>query len=178
MNSSLISVRYAKALFLLSKEKGEVDNVYKDINMLFQYCAEAKEFRQLLMSPIMTPAKKKKALKAVFEKHANQLTINFLGIMIDNRREALLADIARNFIDYYKEEKDLKSVMLYTAVQLDEDYLLSIKDLLQEELGAKIEMNVRVRDNLLGGFVLMVDGKMMDATVASKLKEIKKKLLS
>ncbi|WP_066630201.1 ATP synthase F1 subunit delta [Labilibacter marinus] len=178
MNNSLISVRYAKALFLLSKEKGEVDNVYNDMNMLYQYCSDTKEFKELLSSPVITPAKKKKALKTVFDKHVNQLTINFLAIMVDNKREALLDDIARNYIDFYKKEKDLKTVTLFTASQLNEDYLEKIKDLLQVELAAKIEMNVRVRDNLIGGFVLMVDGKMMDASVANKLKEIKKKLLS
>lgn len=178
MNNSLISVRYAKALFLLSKEKGEVENVYNDMNMLAEYCSDTEEFNELLSSPVITPVKKKKALKAVFEKHVNQLTLNFLGIMVDNRREALLASIARNFIDFYKEEKDVKSVTLFTAVELDKDYLSRIKELLQKELGAKIEMNVRVRDNLIGGFILMVDGKMIDATVANKLKELKKKLLS
>ena len=178
MNNSLISVRYAKALFLLSKEKGEVDNVYKDMNMLAAHCSKNEDFNELLSSPVITSAKKKKALKAVFEKHVNQLTINFLCMMVDNRRESMLAAIARNFIDQYKDEKDIRSVTLFTAVELDEEYLSGIKDLLQEELGAKVEMTVRVRDNLIGGFILMVDGKMMDATVANKLRELKKKLLS
>lgn len=90
----------------------------------------------------------------------------------------MLASIARNVVDFYKEERNIKSVALYTAVQLEEEHLLSIKNLLQNELDAKIDMTVRVRDNLIGGFILMVDGKMLDATIANKLKELKKKLLS
>ncbi len=178
MNNSLISVRYAKALFLLSKEKGQVDNVYKDMSMLSGYCNDNDEFRKLLTSPVITPSKKKKVLRTVFQKHVNELTVNFLDIMVDNRRESILASIARNFIDFYKDEKRVKSVALYTAFQLDDEYLSKIRDLLQNELDAKIEMTVRVRDNLIGGFILMVDGKMMDTTVANKLKELKKRLLS
>ncbi|MGQ1788277.1 MULTISPECIES: ATP synthase F1 subunit delta [unclassified Saccharicrinis] len=178
MNDSLISVRYAKALFLLSKEKGEVDNVYKDMDMLSDYCKNTEEFNELLSSPAITPGKKKRALKNVFEKHVNQLTMNFLNIMVDNRRESMLASIARNYIDFYKKDKNIKTVSLYTAFELDKEYLNTVKDILKKELGTDIELTVRVRDNLIGGFILMVDGKMMDATVANKLKELKKKLLS
>jgi len=178
MNSSLISVRYAKALFLLSKDKGVMEQVYTDMSVLLDYCNNVEEFNELLNSPVIKPGKKKKALNSVFDKRVNQLTLNFLTIMVDNKRESMLASIARNVIDFYKEEKKIKSVALYTAVPLDEDYLLSIKDLLQNELDAKIDMTVRVRDNLIGGFILMVDGKMMDTTIANKLKELKKKLLS
>ncbi len=178
MNTSLISVRYAKALFLLSKDKGVVEQVYTDMAVLLDYCNNVDEFNELLNSPVIKPGKKKKALKSIFDNRVNPLTLNFLTIMVNNKRESLLASIARNVIDFYKEEKKIKSVALYTAVPLEDAHLLSIKDLLQKELDAKIDMTVRVRDNLIGGFILMVDGKMIDATIANKLKELKKKLLS
>jgi F-type H+-transporting ATPase subunit delta len=98
--------------------------------------------------------------------------------MVDNKREALLASISRNFIDFYKEEKGIKSVKLYTATQLAEDYIERIKLSLEKELNAKIELNVRVRDHLIGGFILMVDGKMMDASIFNRLKELKNQLLN
>ncbi|GAF02416.1 F-type ATPase subunit delta [Saccharicrinis fermentans DSM 9555 = JCM 21142] len=90
MNNSLISVRYAKALFLLSKEKGQVENVYKDMTMLWDYCNNTEEFNELLKSPVITPSKKKKALKNIFDKYVSDLTMNFLNIMVDNRRELML----------------------------------------------------------------------------------------
>ncbi len=178
MNTSLISVRYAKALFLLSKDKGVMEEVYTDMSVLLDYCNNVEEFNELLNSPVIKPGKKKKALKSIFDNRVNQLTLNFLTIMVNNKRESMLASIARNVIDFYKDEKNIKSVALYTAVPLEDEHLLSIKDLLQSELEAKIDMTVRVRDNLIGGFILMVDGKMLDATIANKLKELKKKLLS
>ena len=178
MNTSLISVRYAKALFLLSKDKGVMEEVYTDMSVLLDYCNNVDEFNELLNSPVIKPSKKKKALKSIFDNRVNQLTLNFLTIMVNNKRVSLLASIARNVIGFYKDEIKIKSVALYTAVPLEEAHLLSIKDLLQSELDAKIDMTVRVRDNLIGGFILMVDGKMLDATIANKLKELKKKLLS
>lgn len=178
MDYSLISVRYAKALFLLSKEKGVVDKVFNDMILLGDQCVKVDEFKDILGSPIIEPSKKKKVLKLTFEQYVNELTINFLGIMVDNKREALLPSISRNFIDFYKKEKGLKTVTLYTAFELDEDYISNVKTVLEKELNASIELSVRVRDHLIGGFILMVDGKMMDASIATKLKELKKKLLS
>ena len=178
MDNSLISVRYAKALFLLSKEKGVVDQVFNDMCMLADQCNNVDDFSKILASPVITTSKKKKIFKSIFEKHVHELTINFLGIMVDNKRDTLLPSISRNFIDFYKEEKGLKTVTLYTAFKLDEDYISSLKPILEKELEAKIELNVRVRDHLIGGFILMVDGKMLDASVSNKLNKLKKKLLS
>ncbi len=178
MNDSLISVRYAKALFLLSKEKKEVDHVYEDMKKLSDYLKSSNELISLLESPVITPGNKKKAFSSVFKKQIHELTMNFLNVLIDNKREILLSAIARDYQDFYKAEKKIKSVTLYTAFKLTDDYLQKVKGILQKELDAKIEMKIRVRDNLIGGFILMVDGKMMDASVAHKLKEIKKKLLN
>ncbi|TLX77165.1 ATP synthase F1 subunit delta [Labilibacter sediminis] len=178
MDNSLISVRYAKALFLLSKEKGVVDMVFNDMCMLADQCKNVDDFSEMLASPVITPSKKKKMLKSIFEKHVHKLTMNFLGIMVDNKRDTLLSSISRNFIDFYKEEQGLKTVTLYTAFELDDEYINNLKPILEKELDAKIELIVRVRDHLIGGFILMVDGKMIDASVANKLKKLKHRLLS
>ncbi len=178
MDESLISVRYAKALFIVSKEKNIMDILYNDMFILQEQCVKDSEFMKLLESPVLTAGQKKKTFKSIFDKYVNEVTLNFFGILVDNRREGMLSSVSRNFIDFYKEEKGIKSVTLYTAYKLPEDYVLEIREVLHKELNAEIELSVRVRDNLIGGFVLMVDGKMMDASILNRLKKLKNKLLS
>ncbi len=178
MNRSLIADRYAKALFKLAIEQKELDQVYKDINLLKSYYKDAEGFAELLNSPVIKPAQKKQAFHSVLEGKVNQSTLNLMDLLITNNREVLLQDINRRFIWLYKTEKGIKAVNLYTAVAFDQQQTDTLLQFLKEQFKAPIELSVKVKPELLGGFILTVDGKMADASMSTKLKQIKKQLLS
>ncbi len=178
MDYSLISVRYAKALFLLSQEKEIIETVYQDMILISDQLKDTESFREILKNPVIKPAQKKKSLTSIFEKYVHEITLRFLLVLVENKRESMLDSIARNFIDEYKDRKGIKSATIYTALPLTNDYTDKVQNLLEKEFKCKIELEVSVKENLLGGFVLMIDGKMMDASILSKLKALKNKLLS
>lgn len=178
MNRSLIADRYAKALFKLAVEQNELEQIYKDVNVLQDICANADGFTDLLSSPVIKPSQKKQAFFSVLDGKVSTSTINLIGLLVANNREVLLEDINRRFIWLYKNEKGIKEVTLFTAVEFDSQQNKTLDDFLQEEFKAPIELTVKVKPELLGGFVLTVDGKMADASMSSKLKQIKKQLLS
>ncbi len=74
--------------------------------------------------------------------------------------------------------KGIKEVKLYTAAPFDEQQSEALLQFLKNQFKAPIELSVKVKPDLLGGFILTVDGKMADASMSTKLKEIKKQLLS
>ncbi len=178
MNRSLIADRYAKALFKLAIEQDNLEQVNTDVRLLQSYCDEADGFMDLLKSPVVKPAQKKGALHSVLEKKIEGSTMNFLDLLIANNREVLLEDINRGFIGLYKNQKGIKAVTLYTAIEMDENQLKALDDFLQKQFNAPIELSLKVNPELLGGFKLTVDGKMADASLSSKLKNMKKQLLS
>ncbi|MCT4589194.1 MAG: ATP synthase F1 subunit delta [Carboxylicivirga sp.] len=178
MNRSLIADRYAKALFKLAAEQQELERIYKDVNLLQSYCKEAEGFTELLTSPVLKPAQKKKAFHSVLEGKIAVNTLNLIDLLISNNREVLLEDINRRFIWLYKNEKGIKEVTVFTAVEFDQEQHKVLDQFLQEQFKAPIELIIKVKPDLLGGFILKVDGKMADASMSSKLKQIKKQLLS
>ncbi len=178
MDYSLISVRYAKALFALSKEKGLSKEIYQDITLLKEQYKVNKDFSQFITSPVIPATRKKELFNTVFQSQVNELTIKFLITLVDNGREILLIHIAHDFADMYKKEQNIKSVSLYTAIELNADFIETIKNTLETELSSKVELSVFVKEHLIGGFMLMLDGKLIDTSVYSKLKRIKKQLLS
>lgn len=178
MNRSLISSRYAKALFKLAVEQGNLEQVNNDIALLQSYCKEAEGFADLLESPVVKPEQKKKALHTVLEKKIETSTMAFLDLLISNNREVLLEDINRVFIQLYKQSKGIKSVVLYTAVEMEQYQVDNLVDFLGKQLDAPIELNLKVDPELLGGFKLTIDGKMVDASLSTKLNKMKKQLLS
>ena len=178
MNRSLIAVRYAKALFKLAIEQDNVEQIHTDIALLQQYCEEAEGFTEMLVSPVIKPDKKKQMFHEVLEGQIDISTLHLLDLLVDNNREALLTDINRHFISLFKANKGIKEVALYMAVAMDQAHIDQLESFLKEQFKAPIELSIKIKPELLGGFILTVDGKMVDASISSKLKQIKKELLS
>ncbi len=178
MNLSLVSVRYAKALFKLSIEKKVTEKVYKDIQLLLSNCAELPAFCEFVRSPVIKPSKKKELFDDVFGKVLDPVTLNFLGVVIDNNRESILDSIFRSYISFYKKEKNIKTVTLYSAFDMEDAYIESVRKLLAKEIGEPLELKTVTKEDLLGGFILKVDDKMVDASVVSKLKQVREHLIN
>ena len=177
MNISLVSVRYAKALFNLCVEKGKLDVVYKDIQLLTRNCADEEDFCEFVKSPIIRPQDKKEMFKTIYTDVLNPITLKFLYLVVDNDREKILDSIFRNFVSFYKKEKNIKTVTVYSAFNISKKFKDKIKALLAKELNSNIELTVVNRPDLLGGFILKVDDKMVDASIKGKLKKIREHLI-
>lgn len=178
MNRSLIADRYAKALFKLAHDQANLERVYADIQALQSYCKEAEGFRELLVSPIIAPGKKKTVFRAVLAKQLSPSTLQLFDLLVTNNREAILMDINLRFISLYKQSKGIRVVGLYTAIPFDQSHTDTIHAFMEEQLKGPIELTVKVKPELLGGFILTVDDKMVDASLSAKLRDIKKKLLN
>lgn len=178
MNVSLITIRYAKALFSLALEKGLLGEVYGDVKLISHQFDTVANFQAVLDSPVIKPAQKRELFSTVFESSVNSMTLKFMHVLIANQREALLKSVLIDFEDLYKKYLGVKDVRMVTAVPLDADFKDSIKSILAKELDSNIEFRTEVKPDLLGGFIIVVDGKMLDTSLSSKLRLMKKSLLA
>ncbi len=116
-----LAARYAKSILGLSIEKGELENVYKDMLFLRETCRSSREFVNFLHSPVIKPDKKGKILDAILGGKISAITTAFIKLLLHKERESYLPEIAPAFIDQYKTYKGIRTVKLTTAVAVDED---------------------------------------------------------
>lgn len=177
MNQSKISVRYAKALFLFAKEKNMLDAIKDDITSLAKALATIPEMADFIVNPVATTSWKKIFFKALLEEKMKQETLKFIDLVVDNKREMYLADIARNFLDMYKKSGGIKTVTLTGTSEFSVEQKKKVTAFVEENFRTKVDLEEKVDKDILGGFILRIDDRQFDASVASKLKEIKKDLL-
>lgn len=177
MDQSKINIRYAKAFFMLAKEKNLTVELRKDAQLIANVCETSSDFILLLESPVIKTSNKVKAIKSIFEGKVNPLMVNFLALIADNNREKYIPGIFRNLEDLYRQEEGIKSVVLTSAQPLDEAVVLQIRKILEKELNAKVEMTQKVNEELIGGYVVRFDDKQYDASIATQIKKVKEKLL-
>ncbi len=177
MNTSIIAVRYAKAFFLLGKEKNKLDVFVQDIQLLDTLIAENTDLWLMLESPVVKASQKKSVIKQLLEKTVDQLTIQFIDMIIANKRELFLKDIARVFLAMYRKEQGIIATTLTTASPLDKVSREKMQEKLSKAFNGTIEITEKVDQTLIGGFVIRVEDLQLDASVTNQLKTIKRELL-
>lgn len=177
MDQSAITVRYAKAFFETAKEKNQLNKLKSDIESVLEVCNQSVDFVLLLESPIVKSSKKADLIKAIFSGNIDELTLNFLLLITENKREVHIPGICRNFLDQTRKDQNIKSAMLTTASEVSDETVKKVETLLGKELNATIELSTQVKSDILGGLVLRLDDKQYDASVATQLKKIKQTLL-
>ena len=176
MNESQISVRYAKALFQSALEKKQLDTVYGDMELVSDTC-KVDDFMEMMMMPSLQVSQKITMANALFQKHLSKLSLSLINLVIENKREAHLAGIARNFSALYRKNQGIRSASLVTATPIDDASLKDIKALIKKAYDSEVELSSAVDEDVIGGFILTVEDQQYDASVANSLKKIKKQLL-
>ena len=150
MNSGAITKRYATALLLLTQESGRGDQV----------CFQV---RSMLRNPSAIPSPLEEDL------------VKFIRLLAAKGRKGYLRRILRTFVDLYCQSAGLRHVTLVTAFPC-ESVEEQIHGMLQEKLGCRIFMESEVDPDLIGGFRIEVDGKMLDASILRQLQLVRREL--
>ena len=177
MNTNRVTVRYAKALFNLALEEKVAERVNKDM-LLVGETANISDFRSFLESPVIVPSKKQSVFNGLFKGKLNNLSLRFFKLLTENKREIYLKSIARNYNDLYRKFYGIKSVQLITTFSIDDKLRKEISDIISVQFKTKVEMTEQIDKDIVGGFVLTVEGMQYDASVTTKLKDIKSELLN
>lgn len=177
MDQSAITVRYARAFFLAAKEQKLLDQLKADIETIAEVCKTSDDFVLLLESPVVRTSKKAAIIQQIFSGAVHALTLKFLLLIIENKREDHLPDICRNFLAITRKDQHIKSAVLTSASKLSSSTTQKIKELLAQKLNASIELSTQIKPEIIGGLILRLEDQQYDASVATQLKKIKQNLL-
>lgn len=177
MDHSTITVRYAKALFQFAKEKNQLETFKNDIALVIDVLKGSTDFVLLLEAPVVKTSQKSKAVRLIFQDKIDEITIRFLEMIIENRREQHIPGICRNFLDLIRREQGVKTAVVTSASPLSKETTEQLKSLLEKNYNATVEMSEKVDEGLLGGFVLRFDDQQYDASIATQLRKVKETLV-
>jgi F-type H+-transporting ATPase subunit delta len=175
MPNPRLASRYAKSLIDLAIERGKLEEVFADIQWLQAVCKSNRDFVNLLRSPVINADTKKKIMTAITTGKLSALTAAFNGLLITKGREGNLPEIITAFTDQYKQYKNIHIVKLTTAVPLSDAVRNAIVSQVKKSGGIEnIELEEKVNEDILGGFVLRIGDKLIDGSIAYDLRVIAK----
>ena len=172
----IVASRYAKSLMDLAVETNQLEAVRKDMKTIKKVCEENREFDLFLSSPIINNDKKIEVFTSLFEAKVSKVTMTFLKLITNKNREAYLLEIATSFDEQYKQNKNIFTAVVTSAVGLDDKTKQKVLDLVKAQLKGEVELVERIDKNTIGGFVLKVGDKQIDRSVARQLSNLRKEL--
>ena len=174
MNNGKISIRYAKALLSSAKEAKVEEQVYSEMTTLESAFALIQLLKQAMTNPTLTKEEKIKLLNSVFNNKASKLTQGFITLVVENGREDYFHRIALSFQELYRKDKNIVVTHLTTAIELDEPLKKKIINSVEEQENSKVELRTEVNPDIIGGYILDIDGKRLDASIIRQLSKLYK----
>jgi F-type H+-transporting ATPase subunit delta len=176
MVDSRAASRYVKSLLGLAVEKKAVEAVYQDMLLFTKVCEENRAFELMLKNPIIKHSKKREILEKIFKGKVHALTMAIFDILTKKNREPLLPSIAREFHTAYNIYKGIGRAYITTAVPLDGELRLEFEKIVRQlSEKANVELTEKVDKEMIGGFLLKLGDRQLDASIKNKLKALKVK---
>src|SRR3954469_7039582 len=166
---------YARALFEAAMEHGELDEVHDQLAIWTDALGENKNLQTFFFSPRFSSAEKKDAIRKIID-GGNEHFLNFLELLAERHRLPATFRIRRSFDELWREEHKMLTVEVTSAIELDDGLVTSIGDRIEERTGRRIELTSRVDPDIIGGIVLRVGNKVLDASVSGRLQRLRKQI--
>lgn len=169
------SRRYSLALYGLAEEKGVLDQVSGDIINCIGLIKTNRDLELFFHSPVISKAKKLKAVDEIFKGNVSEITMNFIKLLIQRGRGELTLGIFEDFVNLKKEKDGILDMKIKTAIDLNSEEKAAMKKKLDEYTKKNGSLEFEKDKKIIGGFVAKIGDTILDASIKRQLELLKEK---
>lgn len=177
MTEKRVSIRYARAVFQTALQANLAEVVYHDFLMIDGIFDESRELRSMSASPVFQNWRKKKIYQEVFgDGKVSKITLDFLILLIDKRRAALIPSIIVQYIYLYNIQNNRLPVEIMSARELPENVKQRVVNKLADLTKKTILPTYKIDASLKGGLSVKIDDWVYDASIKNQLANLYREL--
>ncbi len=162
---------YAEAIFKTALEANALSPV-ADALALIAAGARDEQMHAVLSNPKVSPQQKKDLLAAVAGNQLDARVKSLIALLVDNHREVLIGSIGEQFEDLKHAHERVLRARITSALPLSEPQRAEIVAALEKRYGKKIEAELDVDPQLLGGARVQVGDQVINASVRDALAQM------
>ena len=167
--------RYAKAVFELAQEEGQVEAWHGRLEALRAVLTDPVAV-PVLASPAVPPVRRVEAMESLATKEMGEEGLNLARMLVAARRPDLIVGIIEEYTALADEAAGRVRATAITAIELEPADEKRIAADLSRRLGKEVRLEVRVDPAIIGGLVLHVGDRLIDASVATRLQQLRRRL--
>lgn len=173
MLTSKVAKRYAQGLLDFTQESGNTESVFNEMKDIVKIMSQSKDLNQFFSTPIID-SRKKEAIALEIFKDFSPVAKNIIRLIIKQGRESQLKGIAQEFINKVEDIKGTQRISLTSASKLSEQNIQKIIADSKMVNVTNYDLETIIKPEILGGYILRVGDQQIDASVRTKLSNIKK----
>lgn len=174
--TSPAAVSYAQALLDLAADQS--DAIGADLQALADAVQQDALLKSFLVDPAIAPAQRWQALSKALGGQFPKLLMNFLGVVNEKKRFALLEQIALAYGQLLDKKKGRVRVEATLAKAMSDEEFKDVQQRISRGLNAEAIVEQKVDESIIGGLVLRMQGKIVDGSVRAQIEAMRKQLLS
>ena len=168
-----IATPYAEALLQVAESRKETDTVADQVRDILSIWDDSAELRSAMASPVLEPEAKKAAMLALFKDQLTPSLENLLKLLADRQRIAVLDAVLSRFLELYRELRNVTLARVTSATPLTEDQQQQLNDKVRAISGSEaVEFQLNVDPALIGGFVVSMGSRVIDASLAGQVRRL------
>jgi F-type H+-transporting ATPase subunit delta len=171
------SPQYANALADIVLEQGAAEPARKQLSEFGAAYGESAELRNFLASPAVTRESKHEVIeKLAARMGASKIIRNFLFVIVDNQRAALLPEIVATFEHVLRQRQGVAEAQIASAVELNDKQKSTLMRTLEDLTAKKIQAKYSLEPALLGGAVVRIGDTIYDGSLRNQLNQLRARL--
>jgi F-type H+-transporting ATPase subunit delta len=172
---SVVHRTYARSAYEAAKEEGRVPAVRRDLGDFVEATRQVAELGEILRNPQLDKRAKAAAVDAVAG-DGDPLVRNLLRLLVEKGRGGEVSEVAEEFERMAAADEGELSVELTTAYELSDEEARAIVGQIEQRSGRRVEATRAVDPELIGGMVLQVGTRRVDASVRGRIEQLGREL--
>ena len=177
--SNPVVSRYAQALLQLANERQQAEQIGTELDSVREVLDASPSFEAMFTDPKVSITTRGAIIDRAFGGgRASQTVSNFLGLLNSKGRIGLLRQIVEAYGELMEKQLGNVEVDVTVAQELSADQLEQVRQRVSQALGRNAVVQQRVDDSIIGGLVLRVEDKLIDASVRHQLESLRRQMLA
>lgn len=167
--------RYARAVFELARDEDRLEDWRRHLDEL-QQVLSLPEVRAVLANPSIALQRRQEAVDALLAGRVGRESIHLAKLLVAGNRLDDLAGIVEEYGRLLDDEAGRVRASVTTAVPLGRADIDKLVQELSARLGREVRLETRVDRSIVAGLVLQIGDRVIDASVASRLQQLRRRL--
>jgi F-type H+-transporting ATPase subunit delta len=178
MRDTTIARNYAETLFALATKAEDRRGWGKTIMEVSTAMEQDATLRLFLESPRISATQKSAVLSAAFQDRMPRLMVRFLQTLVRHRRQMLIPEIAREYLDLVDQAEGRMHARVTVARAADDEERALITRQLSRMFGKEVVPHLTVDPAIMGGLVVHVGDTVLDGSVRKRLSTLRRRMLT
>lgn len=170
--------KYAVAIFELAKEENQLEAYGTQLEEVADVIASQADLKAFVQNPQVQPQAKKEILTKLFKEDLASTVYNFIMLLIDKRRESLLAEIVALYQTLSNEARNIVKADVTVAALLNKEQEAGLVAKLEQVIGKKVLIRTHVDKSILGGVIVKIGDKLIDGSIVRQMQSLQKQLMA